>query len=48
MLAIEVDGESHIGNEAKDRRRDKRLNNLGVTVLRFDNFEVRHNAEKVL
>jgi very-short-patch-repair endonuclease len=48
MLAIEVDGESHIGNEAKDRRRDKRLNNLGVTVLRFDNFEVRYNAEKVL
>jgi len=48
MLAIEVDGESHYGNEEKDKKRDKRLRELGVTVLRFDDFEVRYNTEKVL
>ena len=48
MLAIEIDGESHCGNEEKDKKRDKRLNKLGVTVLRFDDLEVRHNTEKVL
>jgi len=48
MLAIEIDGESHYGNEEKDKLRDKRLNELGVTVLRFDDLEVRHDTEKVL
>ena len=33
QLAIEVDGESHYGNEERDKRKDKRLNQLGVTVL---------------
>jgi len=47
-LAIEIDGVSHYGNEAKDKRRDKRLNNFGVTVLHFDDLEVRHNTEGVL
>lgn len=48
MLAIEIDGESHYGNEGKDKKRDIRLNELGVTVLRFDDLEVRFNTEKVL
>ncbi len=48
MLAIEIDGESHYGNEADDKKKDKRLNSLGVTVLRFDDLEVRHNTNKVL
>jgi len=48
MLAIEIDGESHYGNEEKDRIRDDKLMKLGVTVLRFDDLEVQHNTEKVL
>ena len=48
LLAIELDGESHYGNEKKDAKRDKRLNELEVTVLRFDDLEVRHNTEGVL
>lgn len=48
MLAIEIDGESHYGKESKDEARDKRLNQLGVTVLRFDDLDVRYDLEKVL
>ena len=48
FLAIEIDGESHYGNRDKDEKRDLRLNELGVTVLRFDDLEVRHNTEGVL
>ena len=48
MLAIEIDGESHYGKEEKDAYRDKRLNSLGVTVLRFDDMEVRYNLDKVI
>lgn len=48
MLAIEVDGESHYGNEKKDEQKDKRLNELGVTVLRFDDLEIRYGLDKVV
>ncbi len=48
QLAIEVDGESHYGNEARDEKKDKRLNELGVTVLRFDDMEMRYQLEKVI
>lgn len=48
LLAIEIDGESHYGNEEKDRIRDDKLRAFGITVLRFDDLEVRHNTEKVI
>jgi very-short-patch-repair endonuclease len=48
QLAIEVDGESHYGNPERDKKKDKRLNELGVTVLRFDDLDVRHKLDKVL
>jgi very-short-patch-repair endonuclease len=48
LLAIEVDGESHYANPEKDKRKDKRLNELGVTVLRFDDLDVRHKLDKVV
>ncbi len=48
QLAIEVDGESHYGNTKKDERRDKRLKALGVTVLRFDDTDIRYDLEKVI
>lgn len=47
-LAIEVDGESHYGNEKKDELRDKRLNQLGVAVLRFDDMDIKYKLDKVL
>jgi very-short-patch-repair endonuclease len=48
QLAIEVDGESHYANPEKDKKKDKRLNELGVTVLRFDDLDVRHKLGKVI
>lgn len=48
MLAIEVDGESHYGNEVYDLQRQNRLEQLGVSFLRFDDMEVRHNLDVVL
>jgi len=47
-LAIEIDGESHFGKDEKDKMRDRRLKQLGVSVLRFDDLEVRYDLEKVL
>jgi len=47
-LAIEIDGESHYGKEYKDKLRDKRLNKYGITVLRFDDLDVRYKLEQVL
>lgn len=47
-LAIEIDGESHYGNESKDERRQKKLEKLGIQFLRFDDLEVVHNLEGVL
>ncbi len=48
MLAIEIDGESHYGNTDKDKKKDKRLNELGVTVLRFDDLDIIYKLDKVL
>ena len=48
VLAIEIDGKSHYGNENRDEAKDKRLKQFGVTVLRFDDIDVRYNLEKVL
>ena len=47
-LAIEIDGESHYGNESRDERRQKKLEKLGVQFLRFDDLEVVHNLDGVL
>jgi very-short-patch-repair endonuclease len=48
QLAIEVDGESHYGNLPADMRREKRLNKLGVNVLRFDDMEIVYELDEVL
>jgi len=48
QLAIEVDGESHYGNQLADVRRERRLNKLGVTVLRFDDMEIIYELDEVL
>ena len=48
QLAIEIDGESHYTNREADKKRDLRLNTLGVTVLRFDDMEIVYELDEVL
>jgi very-short-patch-repair endonuclease len=49
-LAIEIDGSSHDGEEAKvnDAIRQERLESLGVRFLRFNDIDVKRNMEMVL
>ena len=50
MLVIETDGFSHQFEEVydKDIRKEKHLNELGITVLRFEDNEVMKEIENVL
>ncbi len=49
-LAIEIDGSSHDGEEAKinDDIRQERLESLGVRFLRFNDADVKRNMEMVI
>jgi len=49
-LVIELDGDSHyqVNAQEYDRERDNFMQALGITVLRFNNFEVMTNVEGVL
>lgn len=47
-LVIEIDGESHAGKEACDRMRQKKLEALGLTFLRFEELAVRYNLDRVI
>lgn len=50
MLGIEVDGYSHQFLEVynKDGIKEKRMNELGISVLRFSDDEVLNDMENVL
>ena len=50
MLGIEVDGYSHEILEVfnKDIVKEKRMNELGITILRFSDFEVLKDMENVI
>jgi very-short-patch-repair endonuclease len=50
LLGIEVDGYSHEILEVynKDRIKEKRMNELGITILRFSDFEVLKDMENVI
>ena len=48
MLAIEIDGNSHIGKELDDSLRQKELETEGITFIRFDDLEVKKNMNEVL
>jgi very-short-patch-repair endonuclease len=48
LLAIEIDGASHIYNYENDEIRQKELEGLGVRFLRFDDSEVKKNINNVL
>lgn len=47
-LVIEVDGDTHAGNEAYDARRTAALEAKGYRVLRFGNSDVMTNLDGVL
>ena len=49
-LVVEVDGEYHSDAEQQrlDEDRSRYLSSLGYRVLRFTNYDVIHNMEKVL
>jgi very-short-patch-repair endonuclease len=48
LLVIEVDGEIHLGQQAKDAARTARLVELGFKVMRFENQEVLQDMKSVL
>lgn len=50
MLALEVDGYTHNFEEVvtKDKRKEARLQALGVSILRFTDDEVIHDINNVL
>ena len=47
-LAIELDGDSHVGRESYDARRTHFLEGLGWKVLRFTNSDAMTNADGVV
>ncbi|MBR2108830.1 MAG: endonuclease domain-containing protein [Ruminococcus sp.] len=49
-LAIEIDGDQHYNSQDKvdnDKTRDNYLNRLGIKVLRYTNYEITANFNKV-
>lgn len=47
-LAVELDGESHLGREAADQERDRHFADVGVRALRFPDGEVFDNPDGVV
>ena len=49
-LGIELDGNSHFteNGQEKDKERDKYLNELGITMMRFENDLIMKRLETVL
>ena len=48
LLAIEVDGETHLGKETSDEKRSQWIERQGIKVLRFWNTQVYDELEAVL
>lgn len=46
-LVIEIDGSSHIGKEAYDKRRENYLVSVGLVVFRVSDTQVKHNMSGV-
>ena len=48
-LAIELDGSQHYEDEGvvSDRERDRALNKLGITVVRYSNDDIKRNFDGV-
>ena len=47
-LVIEIDGYSHQFTGKRDAEKDKYLNDLGYTVLRFQEGEIKHQLDEVV
>jgi very-short-patch-repair endonuclease len=47
-LVIEIDGESHSGKFDYDMRRQQFLESIGLTVLRFNDTEVKNSMDNVM
>jgi very-short-patch-repair endonuclease len=47
-LVIEIDGESHNYKVEYDEERDKFLQSLGLTVLHFNDLDIKHRLSEVL
>jgi very-short-patch-repair endonuclease len=47
-LAIEIDGKSHDGIEIKDNNRQRDIEKVGISFLRFPDIEVKMNIDGVL
>ena len=45
MLAIEIDGDSYDAQQRQDETRTRRLNALGIEVIRYTNAETMNNLE---
>jgi leucyl-tRNA synthetase len=48
MLVLEIDGAGHETKLADDQLRTAYLESLGYVVLRFANWDVRQNTDRVL
>lgn len=47
-LVLEIDGESHIGNELKDIERAGKLEKLGLYILRFPDEYIKQSLDIVM
>jgi very-short-patch-repair endonuclease len=48
QLALEIDGESHLGKETHDDNRQKEIESTGIKIMRFWNTEVYDDFDAVL
>jgi very-short-patch-repair endonuclease len=48
MLAIEIDGRTHNYKSEEDRKRQTKLESLGVRFLRFNDLDIKKNMNGVL
>ena len=48
MLAVEIDGTSHMFREERDAKRQERLESLGISFLRVDDLDVKFRMDDVL
>jgi len=50
QLAIEVDGDSHLNKDVQtyDKKRQRRLESLGVNFLRFDDIKIKTSISSVM
>ena len=47
-LVIEIDGSSHYNKEEKDKKRQKELEESGLSFLRFDDLAIKFKMEEVI